>query len=127
MGKVISELGHFRDELSDGRMVSQPLPSTVQRPFLDIVPRDTRWLVFHRHFQIVAGVPPNNSKNRLAEVSYYGKTGKELPNYKGRHCVFVGSFCKWIGNQMPKHAGSRCKKTVFSTYEKETFQGEPIT
>jgi hypothetical protein len=76
MRYFLSELGKFGDELSDGRMVSQPLPPTVQRPFLEIVPNDTKWLVFHRHFQIVAGAPPNNSKNRLAEVTFYGKTGK---------------------------------------------------
>jgi hypothetical protein len=30
MGDVISELGKFREELSDGRMVSQTLPPGVQ-------------------------------------------------------------------------------------------------
>jgi hypothetical protein len=52
MEDVISELGKFRAELSDGRMVSQPLPSAVQKQFLESVPNDTKWLVFHRHFQI---------------------------------------------------------------------------
>jgi hypothetical protein len=126
MGDVISHLGKFRDELFGGRMVSQPLPSEAKRPFLQSVPSDTKWLVFHRHFHIISGAAPNISENRLAEVSCYGITGQELCDYKGRHCVFVGGFCQWIGNQMPKHAGSRPKKNVFSTYEKETFQVERV-
>ena len=122
MGDVIIELGKFRSELSDGRMVSQPLPPEAKSPFLESVPTETKWLVFHRHFQIVAGAPINNSTNRLAEVSFYGKAGIELQNDKGRHCVSVGGFCHWIGGQMQNNAGSRHKKNVFSTYEKETFQ-----
>jgi hypothetical protein len=49
----------------------------TQRPFLDSVPNDKKWIVFHRHFQIlVPGAPRNNSTNRLAGVSCYGKLAK---------------------------------------------------
>jgi hypothetical protein len=126
MGDVISELGKLREELLDGWMVPQMLPPGVQRPCLDSVQNDTKWLIFQGHFQIAPGAPPNKFTNHLPEVSCHGKTGKELPNYKGWHCVFVGAFCQQIGNQMPKHAGSCLKKKVFSTYKKETIQAKCI-